>query len=144
MSGTDTNMELGAFKTLRRAVQVNASFPSQRELGSVEQTLRDNLRLARVFTDIEVESTDNPDGLVIAMCKFPHDLSEADVARTMQAMWEEQVRYPFWAAYSLIVEPEIVELEGATRNSADGSYATVHLVALRDQFPAQRGPSDAE
>lgn len=135
-------MDLLQFHKMRTAVQGNAYPGSGRDLTSMEGTLRDLLLTSGVFDEVEVEHTDDPDQLVIALCHFKPDLSERDVAQLIERLWEQRVRYPFWEAHAVLVGEEHVELEAATRNSTGGHYVTVHLVAQRAPVPAQRGPRD--
>ena len=135
-------MDLLQFHKMRTAVQGNAYPGSGRDLTSMEGTLRDLLLTSGVFDEVEVEHTDDPDQLVIALCHFKPDLSERDVAQLVERLWEQRVRYPFWEAHAVLVGEEHVEFEAATRNSTGGHYVTVHLVAQRAPVPAQRGPRD--
>jgi hypothetical protein len=137
----DFVMELTQFHTLRTAVQDNAAPPTGVALASMEGDLRDLLMASGLFEDVEVDTTDNPDELVIALCQFKPEHKESDVAGALERIWQDRVRYPFWEAHSVIVAPEHVEFEGATRFSSAGHYATVHLVAQKARIPAQRGPS---
>jgi len=101
------------------------------------------------FDDVEVGATDDVDNLVIGMCRFPARLNEDQVARRLARLWEEELRYPFWDAHTTLVWEDQVELEGATRSSAQGHYVTVHIVAQRaahtpprvSVIPPQRGGS---
>ena len=133
-------MELTRFRTLRTGVQGNAAAPSGEQLDSLAGDLRDLLMASGLFEEVEVETTDDPDGLVIALCQFKPEHDELDVAGALESIWNDQVRYPFWGAHSILTAPEHVELEGATRVSASGHYATIHLVAQRARIPAQRMP----
>lgn len=135
-------MDLVQFHKMRTAVQGNAYPGSGRDLTSMEETLRDLLLTSGVFDEVEVEHTDDPDQLVIALCHFKPDLSERDVAQLVERLWEQRVRYPFWEAHAVLVGEEHVEFEAATRDSTAGHYVTVHLVAQRAPVPAQRGPRD--
>ncbi|WP_225914949.1 hypothetical protein [Nocardioides jiangsuensis] len=135
-------MDLLQFHKMRTAVQGNAYPGSGRDLTSMEGTLRDLLLTSGVFDEVEVEHTDDPDQLVIALCHFKPDLSERDVAQLIERLWEQRVRYPFWEAHAVLVGEEHVEFEAATRNSTGGHYVTVHLVAQRAPVPAQRGRRD--
>ena len=135
-------MDLVQFHKMRTAVQGNAYPGSGRDLTSMEETLRDLLLTSGVFDEVEVEHTDDPDQLVIALCHFKPDLSERDVAQLIERLWEQRVRYPFWEAHAVLVGEEHVEFEAATRDSTAGHYVTVHLVAQRAPVPAQRGPRD--
>lgn len=133
-------MELSRFHTLRTGVQGNAPAPTDTVLAGIKADLVEQLMDSGLFEEVEVDTTDNPDGFVIALCQFRPDLGEAEVAAALEQVWHDKVRYPFWEAHSVIVAPEHVEFEGATRMSSAGHYATVHLVAQRARIPAQRQP----
>lgn len=106
----------------------------------MESILRDALKDTRLFDTVEVEHTDDPDQLVVALCQFRPNLTEDQVALTVEHLWEGQIRYPFWEAHSTRVDEGHVEFEGATREGPVGRYVTLHLVAQRSQVPSQRGP----
>lgn len=135
-------MDLLQFHRMRTAVQDNASPGKAAELSTVEQALRDRLMASGIFEEVEVEHTDDPDHLVIALCKFLPYFSEADVARHLERIWADRVSYPFWEAHAVYVEDEHVEFEAASRQSSAGHYVTVHLVAQKARIPAQRVPVD--
>lgn len=136
------DMDLLQFHKMRRAVQVNAFPGSGPELAPVEASLRDLLMASGLFEEVEVEHTDDPDQLVIALCKFRPFYTEADVARRLEHIWSDRVRYPFWEAHAIHVEDDHVEFEAATRHSSSGHYVTVHLIAQKAVVPAQRTPID--
>lgn len=135
-------MDLLQFHRMRTAVQDNAFPGKETELTTVVGSLRDMLMRSGIFESVEVEHTDDPDQLVIALCHFKPDLSERDVAQLVERLWEQRVRYPFWEAHAVLVGEEHVEFEAATRDSTAGHYVTVHLVAQRAPVPAQRGTHD--
>ncbi len=135
-------MELVRFHKLRKAVQSNASPGSAQELVEVQENVRGTLSASGLFEDVQVGSTDDIDKLVIAMCTFAPELCEADVAQRLEQAWEDRMRYQFWEAHATLVDPDQVELEGATRTSTAGHYVTVHIVAQKAHVPAQRPPSD--
>jgi hypothetical protein len=135
-------MELLQFHKMRTAVQDNAYPGSGADLVTVEGNLRDLLMASGLFEDVEVEHTDDPDRLVIALCQFRPELAEDDVAAQLERMWYDRVRYPFWEAHSLVVDREHVEFEAATRASDTGHYVTVHMVAQKARIPQQRVPVD--
>jgi hypothetical protein len=133
-------MKLVHFHTLRSGVQRNASPATERALVAMESNLRDLLSGTGLFDTVEVDHTEDPDQLVVALCQFRHNLSEDQVAAAVERIWDEGVSYTFWEAHSTFVDDGYVELEGATRESVLGRYATVHLVAQRSSVPAQRSP----
>ena len=138
-------MELTQFHKLRTALQFSARRGAPAELAEMQTRVRRSLVSAGWFEEVEVGATDDPDNLVIAMCRFPARLSEEDVAQRLGELWEDTLRYPFWDAYATLVWPGQAELEGATRTSAYGHYVTVHVLAQGAPrlaaVPAQRTPS---
>jgi hypothetical protein len=137
-------MDLLQFHRMRTAIQGNASPGTVDELATLEGALRLLLTGSGLFDEVEVEYTDDPDQLLIALCTFPGHLTEADVAGQLEQLWADRVAYPFWEAHALHVERGHVELEAASRPSSEGGYVTVHLVAQRVRIPAQRpGPVSA-
>jgi hypothetical protein len=131
-------MNLLMFHTLRNAVQENASPGASEQVEAVEVNLREGLTSSGLFEGVEVGHTDDPDRLVIALCRFRPFLSEREVADRLEEIWADRVRYPFWESHGLRVERGHVELQAASRPSETGSYVTVHLVAQRGGIPAQR------
>ena len=136
-------MNLMQFHRLRTAIQGNAAPGSTRDLATVEGSLRSLLMSSGLFVDVEVERTDDPDQLVIALCTFDPHVSEAAVAGQLERLWADRVSYPFWEAHALLVEDEHVELEAASRPSPVGGYVTVHLVAQKARIPAQRRSTES-
>lgn len=135
-------MQLGQFHKLRQAVQVNASPGSVGELRAIKQELQAALASVGLFEQVEVDYTDDPDHLVIAMFTFPEDMTHAEVTQRLERLWQERLCYPFWGAHTTIVDEDQIELEAATRAGASGHYVTYHLVAQKARVPAQRVSSD--
>ena len=131
-------MELTTYKKLRTAVQSNASPAGEHDVRLLEQSLREVLMSTGIFEDVEVDHTDNLDGMVIAMCTFPSQMKESQVAARLEQAWEDRLRYQFWEAHSTLVDDDQVEFLGATRTGSTGAFVTVHLVAQKGPIPAQR------
>ncbi len=131
-------MELIQFHKLRTGVQSNASPGSREDLTSVEAALKHSLEATGLFEEVEVETTEDPDHLVIGLCKFAPNLSESQVASRLEQLWEDRVRYQFWEAHATLVDEDHVEFEAATRSGTAGHYVTVHIVAQKATIPVQR------
>lgn len=131
-------MDLMQFHRMRTAVQDNAFPGRESDLRTVAAQLQNMLMSSGIFEEVEVEPTDNPDELVIALCKFMPFFTEQDIAHHLERIWGDRVSYPFWEAHAFHVENDHVEFEAATRHSSSGHYVTVHLVAQRAQIPTQR------
>lgn len=137
----DRHMQLMHFHTLRSGVQANASPARGPALVAMEGLLRDSLKSTGIFDSVEVEHTEDPDQLIVALCQYRPNLTEDQVALTVEHLWDGEVRYPFWEAHSMRVDDDFVEFEGASRDGPVGRYVTVHLVAQRSAVPSQRGPA---
>lgn len=131
-------MELTHYKKLRTAVQSNSSPAAGDQITQLEDNLRDSLMATGFFEEVEVDHTDNIDGMVIAMCKFPAQMSEAQVAARLEQAWEDRLRFQFWEAHTTLVDDDQVELQGATRTGVNGHFVTLHVVAQKAPIPAQR------
>ena len=140
--GIILRMNLLQFQRMRTAIQVNASPGRDADLALVEGNLRHVLMDSGLFEEVEVQHTDDLDQLVIALCRFRPEYTEADVAGGLERIWADRVRYPFWAAHAIRTYADQVEFQAASRHSERGHYVTVHLVAQRARVPAQRRPSD--
>lgn len=131
-------MDLVQFHKMRTAIQSNAFPGSGPDLATMEDNLRELLMASGIFEEVEVEHTDDEDQLLVALCHFKPDYSEHEIAERLESMWQNRVRFPYWAAHGLMVGKEHVEFEAATRNSSTGPYVTVHLIAQKARIPAQR------
>ena len=135
-------MELLHFHTLRRGVQTNAHPGSERELAPMRAALQQVLVDSGLFEDVEVDATRDPNQLVIGLCHFREGVTEKDIAAYVERVWTDRLRYPLWEAHAVIIDQDHVEFEAATRQSVNGHYITVHLVAQKARVPAQRVPLD--
>jgi hypothetical protein len=133
-------MDLMSFHRVRTGIQGNASPGRATDLETLESSLRGLLVASGLFEEVEVGVTDDPDRLVIALCRYRPFHTERDVAQRLEQIWEDRVRHPFWEAHAVHVEEGHVELEAATRAGRDGPYVTVHVVAQKGGVPAQRQP----
>ncbi len=131
-------MELLHFHKLRTGVQVNAAPGSAEAIARAAEDLKEGLLATGLFEEVEVDRTDNPDSLVIALCHFNPGLTEAQVAGRLEQLWEDRLRYQFWEAHAMLLDEGHVEFEAATRSGSAGHYVTVHIVAQKAAIPAQR------
>ena len=137
-------MDLVSYHKLRTAVQHSATAGGAEELLAVERRLWSALVSTGTFADVEVDATDDPDRLVIAMCRFPGQRSVEEAAAELERLWLERVRYDFWEAHTLIASRGQVELEAASRAGATGHYVSLHVLAQQSVVPAQRVPWPAQ
>jgi hypothetical protein len=134
-------MDLMSYHRVRTGIQVNASPGRAPDLQTLESSLRGLLVASGLFEQVEVGVTDDPDRLVIALCRFRPFYTERDVAERLEEIWDDRVRHPFWEAHAVRVQEGHVEFEAATRAGQQGPYVTVHVVAEKAGIPAQRSPA---
>jgi hypothetical protein len=134
-------MNLTQFHRMRTAIQGNARPGRGHDVEVVEGRLRGVLTDSTLFEEIEVEHTDDPDQLVIALCTFRPDYTADDIAFRLENLWSDRLRGTSWEAHALLTEEDHVELEAASRVGPAGHYVTVHVVAQKATIPHQRSPS---
>jgi hypothetical protein len=134
-------MDLVQFHQRRTGLQRNAPPGRGVALHAVRANLRDVLMASGLFETVEVAQTSDVDRLVIALCTFRAAYTEEQVAFRLENLWS-RVRLPFWEAHAIRTEDGHVEFEAASRQSPEGHYVTVHLVAQRAGFPEQRPAAD--
>lgn len=131
-------MRITEYSKLRSGVQMNARPGTPADIRSTALQLQAALMSTGLFSEVEVDRTDNVDHLVVAMCTFDPDLPPRQAAMRLEDVWNGRLRYGFWAVHSTLVDDDQVELQGATLSSLGGRYVTVHVVAQRAHIPAQR------
>lgn len=130
------------YSKLRTGVQLSARPGSAADLRAAAAELRQGLMDTGLFADVEVEPTDDPDHLVVAMCTFHPALTEEEAAMRLEDVWNSRLRYGYWAAHTMLVVRGQVELQAATLGNVGGPYVTLHVVAQRAAIPVQRTASD--
>jgi hypothetical protein len=133
-------MELIDFHKMRTAVQDNSARGGADDVVALERKVWSGLVSAGLFADVEVGLTDDPDRLVIAMCRFAGRLTVEEVADALERLWLDRLRYDYWEAHALIVSRGQVEIEAASR-AESGHFVTLHVLAQQSPIPSQRGPS---
>lgn len=130
-------MRVGEYYTMRRAVQNSAPAPDDAVTAAMEVELRAALWATGMFHTVEVGRTEDPDRFLIALLQFAPEIDASEAALALARVWTKQVAYGFWRAQTIRVDKGHVELQGATRLSLRGHYATVHLVAQEAALPAR-------
>lgn len=131
-------MRIAEYYTIRRAVQSSAPAPDAAAVAAMELELRTALRATGMFHTVEVDHTDDPDRLLIAMVGFSPEIDASEAALAIARVWAKHIAYGFWKAETIRVDKGHVELQGATRFSLRGHYATVHLIAEEAAVPSIR------
>ena len=131
-------MRIAEYYTIRRGLQHSAPAPDAGTVAAMELELRTALWATGMFHSVEVDHTDDPDRLVIAMVSFSPEIDASEAALALARVWTKHVAYGFWKAETIRVDKGHVELQGSTRFSLRGHYATVHVIATEAEVPSTR------
>lgn len=131
-------MQLSDYYKIRTGVQRNAHRADATAVEHAARNLEETLRATGLFHTVEVDRTEDPDRLLIAMVGFAPGVDTHQVSATLERLWLDRVSFGFWAAHHTLIENGHVELQGSTRAGARGHYLTVHVLAQLAAVPAQR------
>jgi hypothetical protein len=130
------------FARLRGGLIINLPPASGPVLTSAELLLRDRLVSSAMFSKVEVDATDDPDHLLVAMVRYRPGTSERQVASYLEAIWVTELRLPGLDAFNFRVENRYVEMQAVTGNKEDRYFITLHLIAeegAAGDFEARHG-----
>jgi hypothetical protein len=92
--------------------------------------LRQRLVASVMFAQVEVEATDDPERLMVAMVRYRPGTPVRQVCSFLEAVWISELRLPGLDAFHFLAEEGHVELESVTGDQDSGYFLTLHLVAL--------------
>ena len=131
-----------SFHRLRSAVQVNAGPADPALAAVVEGQLREGLRASGLFDVVEVEVTQDPDQLVIALCRCGPGVPPWEAGHGLKRVWRALAGDTPWEAHAAWVTEEIADFQGAL-TLPGGGYVTLHAVAQAAE-PTQEGLAGAQ
>jgi hypothetical protein len=135
------------FVQLREAMTANLP-PASGDLTAVAATtLRRRLVSSVMFAQVEVEVTEDPERLLIAMVRFRPGTPERQVASFLEAVWITELRLSGLDVFNFLVEPGHVELEAATGDHDAGYFLSLQLIALEgdaEDFTGDSAPPPTE
>lgn len=123
-------MDLVAFRMLRDGLTANIRPARGEDLDSARAKLQRRLVASAMFAEVEIETTDVLDHLLIGMVHYRPGTPARQVAAYLEAVWVTELRLDGWDAFSFLVEKGHVELDAATRDTASSQFVTLHLIAL--------------
>lgn len=83
-----------------------------------------------MFAQVEVEVTDDPDRLLVALVHYRPGTPERQVSSFLEAVWITELRLPGLDAFHFLVEQGHVELESATGDQDSGYFLSLQLIAI--------------
>jgi len=108
-----------------------------------EQTerIRQGLEASGLFHTVEIEATDDPDQMVIAIVGFDYQMSTHWMVDDLDALWADQLRDATWHRNTISLTEHELDMRGVTRLGADGDYLTVRIVAEPRVAPYVEAPA---
>ncbi|HEV7172015.1 hypothetical protein [Pedococcus sp.] len=122
-------MDLASFHTLRTAMQHNAVPAGELPAATLQRGLTDALSASRLFDRVELGRTDDPDQLVIGLCRCADGVMPWEAGVGMERIWRHASAALSWESHSLACTDRLMEFEAAATVDGSGHYLTVHLLA---------------
>ncbi len=132
-------MDFTSFHKLRTAVQENAHPAAPRHATTLEQALHTALSGSGLFSSIEIGRTEDPDQLIIGVCRCADGILPWEAGMGMERLWDALAAAAPWEAHHVGCTDSMMEFEGAMTVDDSAHYLTVHLVAE----PAAAAPAPA-
>ena len=143
-------MDMTSFHKLRWAVQENAHRADPHHAAALQAALEQSLRASRLFAEVELGRTDDPDQMVIGVCRCADDVVPWEAGVGVERLWGVVALEAKWEAHAVGCTDSLMEFEGAVTVDDSGHYITVHLVAEPavvpepvPAVPAQEGEAPA-
>lgn len=133
MWGSLTRVDRVEFVQLRAAMTVNLPPASGALTADAASTLRRRLVSSVMFAQVEVEATEDPERLLIAMVRFRPGTPERQVASFLEAVWITELRLDGLDVFNFLVEDGHVEFEAVTGDQQSGYFLSLQLIAVRGE-----------
>ena len=143
--GSLTGVDRVEFVRLRRGLTTNLPPASGALIDDAASRLRRRLASSVMFAQVEVEVTDDPERLLVALVRFRPGTPERQVASFLEAVWITELRLSGLDVFNFLVEDGHVELEAVTGDQDSGYFVSLQLIALEgDAQDFQGRPSSPE
>ena len=142
-SGTLARVDRAEFVQLREAVTNNLPPASGAPLDDAAARLRRRLVSSVMFAQVEVEVTDDPERLLVALVRFRPGTRLRQVSSFLEAVWITELRLSALDAFNFLLDDGQVELEAVTGDQGAGYFISLLLVALEGEaqdFEGERQP----
>jgi hypothetical protein len=122
-------MDVTSFHKLRLAVQENASQADSTLATHLRHSLQAALTASRLFGEVELGHTDDPDQMVIGVCQCADGVLPWEAGMGLERLWQTVAAEAAWEAHSVSCTDSLMDFEGAVTVDDKGRYITVHVVA---------------
>ncbi|TPG15895.1 hypothetical protein EAH86_11605 [Pedococcus bigeumensis] len=114
---------------LRAGLTTNLPPASGALIDAAASRLRQRLVSSVMFAQVEVEVTEDPERLLIALVRYRPGTPERQVSSFLEAVWISELRLPGLDVFNFLAEDGHVELESVTGDQSSGYFISLHLVA---------------
>ena len=122
-------MDSTSFHKLRTAVQENANPADDRSAARLRQSLHTALTGSRLFAEVEFGHTEDPDQMVIGVCRCADDVLPWEAGMGLERLWQAVAADVQWEVHTVGCTDTLMEFEAAVTVDDSGHYVTVHVVA---------------
>ena len=128
-SGSLTCVDRPEFVRLRAGLTTNLPPASGALIDAAASRLRQRLVSSVMFAQVEVDVTEDPERLLIAMVRYRPGTPERQVSSFLEAVWISELRLDGLDVFNFLTEDGHVELESVTGDQASGYFLSLHLIA---------------
>ena len=122
-------MDTTSFHKLRTAVQENANPADDLAANRLRHSLHTALSGSRLFAEVEFGHTEDPNQMVIGVCRCADDVLPWEAGMGVERLWQAVAADVQWEAHTVGCTDTLMEFEAAVTVDDSGHYVTVHLVA---------------
>ena len=98
-------------------------------IDSAASRLRHRLMTSAMFTEVEVETTEDADRLLVASVRYRPGTLVSQVSSYLEAVWVSELRLSGLDAFHFTVKDSHIELESVTGDQASGYFLSLRLIA---------------
>jgi hypothetical protein len=122
-------MDHASFHVLRTAVQENARPADEGHAQFLQRRLSEALVASRLFDQVELGRTEDPDQLVIGLCRCAEGILPWEAGIGVERVWSSIAAEVPWESHTLACTDSLMEFEGAVTIDSSGHFITVRLLA---------------
>ena len=122
-------MDTTSFHKLRTAVQENANPADDLAATRLRHSLHTALTGSRLFAEVEFGHTEDPNQMVIGVCRCADDVLPWEAGMGLERLWQTVAADVQWEAHTVGCTDTLMEFEAAVTVDERGRYVTVHVVA---------------
>jgi hypothetical protein len=122
-------MDKAGFHKLRLAAQENASPAGELQAMTLQREFEQALSGSGLFERVEMGRTDDPDQMVIGLCRCADQIMPWEAGMGLERLWRSITGSFVWEAHSVECTDSMMEFQGVVTIGDQRHYLTVHVVA---------------